>query len=135
MHEEHPNIVRLQVHLPNQQLITWNEDETPDVQTVIHEQGTKDTTLTAYFKANIQYPEARDLLYQDFPSKFVWVRKTGKWKPRERGFAIGHMYYAHPSSGERFYLHTLLSAVKGATSFEDLCRVNGGDPLPTFHQV
>jgi len=63
MHEESPNIVRLQVHLPNQQLITWNEDETPAVQTVIEEQGAKDTTLTAYFKANAQYPEARDLLY------------------------------------------------------------------------
>ena len=45
------------------------------------------------------------------------------------------MYYAHPSSGERFYLRTLLAAVKGATSFEDLCRVDGGNPLPTFHQA
>jgi hypothetical protein len=58
MHEESPNIVRLQVHLPNQQLITWNENNTPNVQAVIEEQGTKDTTLTAYFKANVQYPEA-----------------------------------------------------------------------------
>jgi len=135
MHEESPNIVRLQVHLPIQQLITWNEDETPAVQTVIEEQGAKDTTLTAYFKANAQYPEARDLLYQDYPFKFVWIHNSRKWKPRKQGFAIDRMYYAHPSSGERFYLHTLLSAVKGATSFEDLYTVNGGDPLPTFHQA
>ena len=45
------------------------------------------------------------------------------------------MYYAHPGSGERFYLRTLLTTVKGATSFEDLRRVDGGDPLPTFHQA
>jgi hypothetical protein len=35
------------------------------------------------------------------------------------------MYYAHPASGERFYLRTLLTAVKGAKSDEDLCTVNG----------
>jgi len=35
------------------------------------------------------------------------------------------MFYAHPASGERFYLHTLLTAVKGATSYEDLHTVNG----------
>src|SRR5882757_3748698 len=79
----------------------------------------KDTTLTGYFKANSKYPEARDVLYQDFPAKFVWDDKKHAWKPRQRGFAIGRMYYAHPNAGERFYLRTLLSAVKGATSFED----------------
>ena len=30
------------------------------------------------------------------------------------------MYYAHPSSGERFYLHLLLIAVEGATSYRHL---------------
>ena len=102
MHEEDPNIVHLQVHLPNQQLITWNEDNAPNVQTVVEEQGNKDTKLTAYFKANAQYPEARQLLYQDFPSKFVWLDKPRKWKLRQRAFGIGRMYYAHPSSGECF---------------------------------
>ena len=58
MHEESPNIIRLQVHLPNQQLITWNEDNTPDVQAIVEQQGNKDTTLTAYFKANAEYPKA-----------------------------------------------------------------------------
>ena len=135
MHEEHPNIVRLQVHLPNQQLITWNENNAPNVQAVVDEQGNKDTNLTAFFKANAQYPEAQQLLYQDFPSKFVWIPKERRWKPRQRDFAIGRMYYAHPNSGERFYLRTLLATVKGATSFEDLRRVDGGDPLPTFHQA
>ena len=35
------------------------------------------------------------------------------------------MFYAHPASGEQFYLRTLLTAVKGATSYEDLRTVNG----------
>ena len=135
MHEEYPNIVRLQVHLPNQHLITWNEDNAPNVQAVVEQQENIDTNLTGYFKANAEYPEARQLLYQDFPSRFVWKTPEHKWNPRQQGFAIGRMYYAHPSSGERFYLRTLLAAVKGATSFEDLWRVDGGDPLPTFHQA
>src|SRR5271163_942319 len=135
MHEEYPNIVRLQVHLPNQQLVMWDEDASPNLQAVVENQGTKDTTLMGYFKANAdpQTLQARDLLYQDFPSKFVWDPKTRKWhlrKTKER--AIGRMYYAHPSSGESFYLRTLLCAVKGATSFEDLRSLNGV-VHPTFH--
>ena len=39
------------------------------------------------------------------------------------------------SSGECFYLRTLLAAVIGATSFKDLHYVDGGDPLPTFNQA
>ena len=43
----------------------------------------------------------------------------------QQGDAIGRMFYAHPASGERFYLRTLLTAVKGATSYEHLQTVNG----------
>jgi len=35
------------------------------------------------------------------------------------------MYYAHPISGERYYLHMLLNYVKGATSYEHLRIVDG----------
>jgi hypothetical protein len=43
----------------------------------------------------------------------------------KRGFTIGHMYYAHPTSGERYYLRMLLNCVKGATSYEHLWTVDG----------
>ena len=48
------------------------------------------------------------------------------------GFAIGHMLYVHANLGEHFYVCVLLSAVKGATLFEDLRTVDG-QLLPTFH--
>ena len=35
------------------------------------------------------------------------------------------MYFTHPCAGERFYLRTLLTTNKGATSFEDLCTFDG----------
>jgi hypothetical protein len=35
------------------------------------------------------------------------------------------MYYAHPTSGERYYLQMLLNCVKGATSYKHLRTVDG----------
>jgi hypothetical protein len=43
----------------------------------------------------------------------------------KRGFAIGRMYYAHPTSGEHYYLRMLLNCVKGATSYEHLRTMDG----------
>jgi hypothetical protein len=44
---------------------------------------------------------------------------------RKRGFAIGCMYYAHPTLGECYYLRMLLNYVKGATSYKHLRIVDG----------
>jgi len=44
---------------------------------------------------------------------------------RKKGFAIGCMYYAHPTSGEHYYLQMLLNCVKGATSYKHLRTVDG----------
>ena len=63
-------------------MITWNAETVANLQEIVDNQTAKDTNLMAYFKANEMYPEARDLLYQDFPSKFVWISKERKWKPR-----------------------------------------------------
>lgn len=43
------------------------------------------------------------------------------------------MYFVPPTAGERFYLRTLLTVVKGAKSFEDLRRYDSPEPYPTFH--
>jgi hypothetical protein len=44
---------------------------------------------------------------------------------RKKGFAIGRMYYALLTLGERYYLRMLLNYVKGATSYEHLRTVDG----------
>ena len=41
------------------------------------------------------------------------------------------MLFAHPTSGERFYLQLLLTVVKGPTSFKDLCTFSD-ITYPTF---
>jgi hypothetical protein len=44
---------------------------------------------------------------------------------RKRGFAIGCMCYAHPTSGERYCLQMVLNCVKGVTSYEHLRTMDG----------
>jgi hypothetical protein len=44
---------------------------------------------------------------------------------RKRGFAIGRMYYAHSTSGERYYLQMPPNCVKGATSYKHLWTMDG----------
>ena len=123
-------MVRLQVHLKNMQAVTWNPTQVADLREVVdpeNPQEEKLTTLTGWFKANrdTDSEDIHNTLYQDFPSKMVWVQKDRRWKPRSQGFAIGRMYHAHPTSGERFYLRLLLTVVRGATCWDDLYTFEG----------
>ena len=112
--------------------------ESADGWDVISQHADRATTLTGWFKANAALPEddsSRLLLYQDYPSKNVWNAQAHKWTKRsERDFAIGRMYHAYPTSGERFYLHLLLTTVPGATSFKDL-RTFEGTLYPTYKEA
>jgi hypothetical protein len=44
------------------------------------------------------------------------------------------MYHVGPTGGEQFYLHTLLTVVKGPTSFDDLWTFND-ITYPSFHKA
>jgi hypothetical protein len=69
MHQELPTVVRLQVHLPDEQSVVYDQDEDP--QDVFEQAAMKDTTLTPYFKANKESAMTRQYLYQEFPQHFV----------------------------------------------------------------
>lgn len=122
VHRQVPNVVRLQVHLPGYHFVTFDPDE-PQEQILSRITGEK-TTLTAFFRANANpemAPTARCLTYQEFPQQFVYNEQKKEWHIRKNGFALGHMYFVPPSANdERFYLRTLLTVVKGPTSFENL---------------
>lgn len=132
MHAQNPTVYRLPVHLEDQQLVYFNADD--NVDDVMERGATKETPLTAWFKINQSNPQARNTTYQNFPKTWVYDKKVKVWKPRQRGQAIGRMYFASPSSGERFYLRLLLTVVPGATSFANLRTVNNV-PCNTFKEA
>jgi len=123
MHERFPAVERLQYHLPNEQMVLFRNED--DVQEVATQSAISRTMLTEWFKTNQELEVTRSLTFEQFPQQWVWNRKLKRWTLCKQGFAIGCMYYAHPPSGERYYLRMLLNCVKGATSYEHLRTVDG----------
>ena len=135
VHGQVPNVVRLQIHLPGQHMVTFNPEE--DINIILDRASNENTTLTAYFKANADGgrlgEEARKYTYQEFPQHFTWKADQKIWSKRQSpNLAIGRMYFVPPTGGERFYLRTLLTVVKGAKSFDDLGQYDS-ETHPTFH--
>lgn len=129
MHDQLPNVVRLQIHLPGQHMVAFNPNW--NAASVLEQASTEKTSLTAFFDANSNSGAlgavARRLTYQEFPQEMV-LKGSGStlhWGLRQQGFALGRMYFASPSAGERFYLRMLLTVVKGPRSFEELRTVDG----------
>ncbi|XP_012571087.1 uncharacterized protein [Cicer arietinum] len=69
--------------------------------------------------------EARQLIYAEFHTKYVWNKTSIKWTRQKNGRCVGRIYYVPPTSGEKFYLRMLLNKVRGSRSFEDIKTVNG----------
>ena len=81
--------------------------------------------MTAFFKANQKYAEARELYYVDFPSKFVWNADRHEWIPRTKQTVFGRLVFIPPNAGERFYARLVLSMAKNLQSFTDLRTYQG----------
>src|SRR5271170_1006039 len=114
MHHRYPAVQRLQIHLPNQQTVTFSNDT--DMVTFLNNDRLQKTTLTEFFTANKQAArvapgpptddnDCRKLLYQEFPTKMTWNRSQRRWTHRKSGFGgkIGRIYFVGPSGSERFY--------------------------------
>ena len=141
MHHRKPAVQRLQIHLRNQQTVTFSNDT--DMVTFLNNDRLQKTTLTEFFTANKQAEteaaaavadrrppldfDCRELLYQEFPIYMTWNHTYRRWNCRKKGVGstIGRMYFIGPSGGEIFYLQLLLTVVKGPTSFDDLRTFDG----------
>ncbi|KAI5383244.1 hypothetical protein KIW84_070594 [Lathyrus oleraceus] len=88
--------------------------------------GRKPAVERLYFhcEANCKYPEAQNLTYSKFVSKFVYVKKKREWKPRQKGYTIGRLIWVPPTTGELYYLRLMLTHVKGPRSYNDIKTVN-----------
>ena len=152
VHKHLPSIERLQVcilhvllympysffeiHLPGQHMVVFDPDE--PVHAIASRAASERTTLTQFFCMNCLEndvgEQARKLTYQDFPHEFVWHKDTKTWTKRQKGFSLGRMYFVPPTSGERFYLRTLLTIARGPRSFTDL-RTFQNVCYPTFQDA
>lgn len=131
LHEIKPSVMRLALHLENQQTVVFDPDQ-PLAE--IAANAAKDTTLTGFFKTCAESEHARQYLYHEFPQHYTWTKSTRTWHPRRAAPSIGRVHFASPSAGERFYLRLLLSEVRGPQSFADLRTVDGR-VHPTFKEA
>ncbi|CAL9219694.1 unnamed protein product, partial [Arabidopsis halleri] len=86
--------------------------------------GIEKTMLTEWFEMNKRCPEARELTYIQFPSKYVWNSDEKTWTERQQGFSIGRIVNIHPTAGDLYYLRMLVNTEKGPESFDDLLTVD-----------
>ena len=91
MHENSHIIIRLPVHLSNEQHVYFNEH---NILQRMQQAAEKDTQITAWFKLNQEHDTARTILYSDIPKHYVSDEKHRKWNLRQRGAekTIARMY-------------------------------------------
>lgn len=132
IHERHPTVFHLAVHLENGQRVYFTRANAQD-----RAAAPPATTLTAFFTLCTDDLFARTLLYSQVPTYFTWNAARKKFQRRKQGTpvegwnnlcstdALGRLYTVHPNNAECFYLRLLLINVHGPTSFEQLRTVNG----------
>nr|XP_060632277.1 uncharacterized protein LOC132775579 [Anolis sagrei ordinatus] len=140
IHERHPTVVHLSVHLENGQRVYFTTD---NAETVAAEPP--NTTLTAFVQLCEQDLFARTLLYPEVPKYYTWNASRKVFSKRKQGVsvsgqdavateALGRVYTVHPNNAERFFLRILLHTVRGPTSFTFLKTVNG-EVCNTFREA
>ena len=151
LHEATPPVRRLSVHLPDENVIYWQENEDEDYderQDRLLQKIEKfgKSTLTEYFSQvrkeqdhplsdlelaalsseKIPAKRATELLYTEFPTYFKWNKRNRSWERYKKPTNyIARMYEVHPTQREKHWLSRLLKVVKGATSFDDLKVIEG----------
>lgn len=132
IHERHPTVVHLAVHLENGQRVYFTAQNAAQVA-----QAPPNTTLTAFFKLCASDVFATTLLYAEVPKYFTWNASKKEFQRRKQGNrvegysnlfssdALGRVYTVHPNNAECYYLRLLLVNVRGPKSFQSLRTVDG----------
>ena len=133
MHEQSHTVIRLPVHLLDQQPVYFQEGNEKEA---LERSTHGDTQLTAWFKLNQENESAHKYLYTEIPTYYLFNNTFKKWMQCKRNGEniISRMYSVSPKENERFYLRVLLLHVPGATSYDNLKTVNGSTTT-TFHEA
>ena len=132
IHEHHPPVEHLSVHLEGGQRIYYNRENIQD-----RARDPPPSKLVAFFELCRENAFAKTLLYVNVPEYFTWDSSKKKWCARKQGKpveghpgvkraeTIGRVYTVNPIHFDCFCLRLLLHHVRGPTSFQDLKTVNG----------
>ncbi|KAL8099136.1 hypothetical protein AgCh_031714 [Apium graveolens] len=123
IHYRSISVLRPLFHLTGKRNCTFRENE--ELQKVLQREKFKRSQLEAFFKLNVDDQTARCYTYDEIPKYYVSNDTDSVWTVQKRGTHIGRLLYTHHSSGEIWYLHLLLSKVRGPTSFNFLKTVDG----------
>ncbi|OMO54516.1 DNA helicase PIF1, ATP-dependent [Corchorus olitorius] len=129
IHFRQPAVFRLLVHLRGRHNVYFQAQSS--VGSILSRPNVEKTMFTEWMVANSVYADARQLLYADFPSKFVWHADLKKWEPRRRGKCIGRVVQINALAGELYYLRLLLNVVRGPRNYDEIRTVRGV-LYPTF---
>ncbi|GBO17046.1 hypothetical protein AVEN_150339-1 [Araneus ventricosus] len=122
--EKSHTVVRLAVHLPDQQAIVYQDGQEEEA---VARAATRQTTLTAWFELNKNDQDSHNYLYTDIPHYYTFNRTAMKGQKRQRGGeqVIGRTPVVNIQDSERYYLCVLLLRKLGSVSFDDLKTVDG----------
>jgi len=130
MHGRSHGVIRLQVHLPKENIIIFNEGN--EHEAALRAVDAK-TTLLAWFDLNATDENAKKFTYVQIPYNYTYAK--GEWKKRQKNCKIvSRMYNVSPKDIERYALRVLLLHVKGATSFESI-RTLDNRVYSSFHEA
>ncbi|GBM65839.1 hypothetical protein AVEN_12894-1 [Araneus ventricosus] len=121
--EKSHTVVRLAVHLPDQQAIVHQDGQEEEA---VARAATRQTTLTAWFELNKNDQDSHNYLHTDIPHYYTFNKSVIKWQKWQQGGeqVIGRMPVVNIQDSERYYLRLLLLRKLGAVSFEDLKTVD-----------
>lgn len=132
IHYRYPAVERLPFHLPDQQQVMYDANNTIDE--VLDDPSVASSKFLSWIETNKIYEYARQFTYCEFPRHFVWKAKDKKWYPRINGKTVGRIHHVPPSTCEAYFLRVLLNIIKGPTCFEDIRTVNG-ELFPFFRDA
>ena len=146
LHKEFPNVVRLDIHMPQMQTMVF--DPTADENDLLQQLTSTTSKLMGWFDLNADDAFARTLYYSDVPGFYIW--EDSRWRRRIQTKVcevdshrcavpcahvslmmylqtqpVGRIFGVSHHNCELFALRRLLSVVKGATSFIDMATYEG----------
>ncbi|XP_058726734.1 uncharacterized protein LOC131598120 [Vicia villosa] len=100
IHGRSPAVERLYFHLEGDNCVYYTDYELIDE--VLEKPSVKESMFTAWMEANKTYPEAKDLTYSKFLTRFVYDKRYRRWRPRKRGNTVGRLIWVPPSTSDSY---------------------------------